>query len=133
MTDTEATSTIAEAGYVFVYGTLKQGCRNHHWMRGTPCLGQAQTVASYALYLDQRIPFLYKSEPRYPVQGELYHVDAAQLAHLDVLERHPEWYMRQQIAVQRGDGSVVQAWAYFCPVPIGTLLAQGLYQEVFAD
>ena len=116
-------------GYVFVYGTLKQGCRNHHWMRDTPCLGAARTVGCYALYLAQRIPFLFKGEARYPVQGELYRVDADQLAHLDVLERHPEWYTREQIAVYAPDGSQVQAWAYFCPAPIGTLLPEGVYLE----
>ncbi|GGP19179.1 gamma-glutamylcyclotransferase family protein [Silvimonas iriomotensis] len=122
-------STAADDGYVFVYGTLKQGCRNHHWMRGTPCLGAARTVASYALYLEQRIPFLFKGESRYPVTGELYRVDADQLAHLDVLERHPEWYARERIAVHAPDGSQVQAWAYFCPAPIGTLLPEGVYLE----
>ncbi|MBB5190512.1 gamma-glutamylcyclotransferase (GGCT)/AIG2-like uncharacterized protein YtfP [Silvimonas terrae] len=116
-------------GYVFVYGTLKQGCRNHHWMRGTPCLGAARTVHHYALYLEQRIPFLFKHEARYPVSGELYQVDAGQLAHLDVLERHPEWYTRERIAVHAPDGTQVLAWAYFCPAPVGTLLAEGLYVE----
>ncbi len=115
--------------YVFVYGTLKQGYRNHHWMRGTPCLGIARTVNRYALYLEQRIPFLFKHEARYTVSGELYQVDAEQLAHLDVLERHPEWYTRERIAVHAPDGTEVQAWAYFCPAPVGALLAEGVYVE----
>ncbi|UXY14527.1 gamma-glutamylcyclotransferase [Chitiniphilus purpureus] len=112
---------------VFVYGTLKRGGWNHRWLNGAPCLGEAVTVECYSLYA-HHYPFLVCSEPRYPVRGELYAVDAATLRNLDELEGHPHDYMRQQIAVH-GPHGPMQAWAYCHDRPQGTLLAEGVFSE----
>ncbi|SMC24865.1 Uncharacterized conserved protein YtfP, gamma-glutamylcyclotransferase (GGCT)/AIG2-like family [Andreprevotia lacus DSM 23236] len=114
---------------VFVYGTLKQGCSNHHWMDKAPCLGSASTVAHYALYTIQ-YPFLYDGQALYPVEGEVYRVSMAGLHKLDILEAHPDDYCRRQIPVRLSDGAVVQAWTYFHPQPTGVLLERGVFEEV---
>ncbi|WP_211243377.1 gamma-glutamylcyclotransferase family protein [Chitiniphilus eburneus] len=112
---------------VFVYGTLKRGGWNHHWLNGAPCLGVASTVAHYSLYAHS-YPFLVKA-PRYPVRGELYAVDAGTLHDLDRLEGHPDDYLREQIDVRGVDGETVRAWAYFHPRPDGVLLAEGEFRK----
>ncbi|WP_035051638.1 gamma-glutamylcyclotransferase family protein [Andreprevotia chitinilytica] len=113
---------------VFVYGTLKQGGWNHKWLNGAPCQGAAVTVAQYALYATS-YPFLVEDEALYPVEGELYAVDADGLAHLDVLEGHPDDYVRKEIAVRNAVGEVVTAWAYFHSQPQGDLLAVGVFDN----
>lgn len=48
------------------------------------------------------------------VKGEVYEVDDAVLANLDILEDHPNYYIREQHKVQSlKDNSSVTAWIYF--------------------
>ncbi|KAF0814336.1 Gamma-glutamylcyclotransferase family protein YtfP [Andreprevotia sp. IGB-42] len=113
---------------VFVYGTLKRGYSNHHWLEGAHFLGHAHTTARYALYAVS-YPFLSDDLALYPVEGELYAVSDAGLLRLDVLEQHPDDYCRREITVQLASGDQAVAWAYFHPAPQGKLLAAGVYLE----
>jgi len=71
---------------VFVYGTLKRGFRNHHFLERARFVGEAHTVAAYRM-LDGRFPVLRDSGPdRSPVSGEVYEIDAPTLIALDDLE-----------------------------------------------
>ena len=71
---------------VFVYGTLKRGFRNHHFLEKSRLMGEAHTVAAYRM-LDGRFPVLRDSGPdRMPVGGEVYEIDAPTLIALDDLE-----------------------------------------------
>lgn len=71
---------------VFVYGTLKRGFRNHHFLEKAGFVGEAHTVAPYRM-LDGRFPVLRDSGPdRRPVSGEVYEIDAPTLIALDDLE-----------------------------------------------
>lgn len=72
---------------VFVYGTLKRGGSNHHYMAGQKFLGIARTPPGYRLYdLGGHPGMILKSDDRDGVTGEVWSVDAACLAQLDVLE-----------------------------------------------
>ena len=77
--------------WVFVYGTLKQGHPNHHWLAGCPCAGQAQLDG---LVLHDLGPFPMAIHGSGIVVGELYRVDAATLKALDRLEGVPRLYRR---------------------------------------
>lgn len=72
---------------VFVYGTLKRGGSNHHWMTGQRFLGDARLAPGHALYSLGDYPGLV-AEPGATerVRGELWAVDEAGLAGLDELE-----------------------------------------------
>lgn len=72
---------------VFVYGTLKRGFSNHHFLRGQTFLGMATTVPGYRLFSLGDYPGLVHWEgDAQSVQGEVWQVDDACLADLDVLE-----------------------------------------------
>lgn len=72
---------------VFVYGTLKRGCHNHHALAGQQFLGEARTVAGYTLYSLGDYPGMVRSnEPTAEVTGELWQVDYRCLTQLDRLE-----------------------------------------------
>jgi gamma-glutamylaminecyclotransferase len=93
---------------LFVYGTLKQGFFNHHINEGRRVPGTYATVERHGLYLigARFVPWMvsleHPDEPGEHVQGELYEVDDAALARMDVLERvsEPGWYRRVDLLVR---------------------------------
>jgi gamma-glutamylaminecyclotransferase len=114
--------------YLFVYGTLKRTCSNHHWLGVARYIDEAHTQQCFALYTIG-YPFLVKQPSLYPVHGELYQIDEVDLLRVDELERHPDDYCREIITVVGRDGELFQAWAYFHSAPQGVLLADGVFLE----
>jgi gamma-glutamylcyclotransferase (GGCT)/AIG2-like uncharacterized protein YtfP len=95
---------------LFVYGTLMRGEMNHERLAGARFLGEARSAPGFTLLDLGPWPAL-RDEGGSSVPGELYEVDDALLDVLDVLEGHPDWYLRQEIPLADG-GS---AWAYVLP------------------
>ena len=81
---------------LFVYGTLKRGGSNHHYLAGQQYLGAAHTVPGFNLYSLGTYPGLV-TDPAATcgVAGELWSVDDACLARLDVLEGLAEGLYRR--------------------------------------
>lgn len=112
---------------VFVYGTLKQGLRNHGLNRGLRWPGRFETVERLPLYIvgDRKLPWLLDRPGQGDrVIGELYDCDADAMAALDALEQitEPHWYERRQVMVSAVDSGFVgaavradpvTAWVYF--------------------
>lgn len=108
---------------VFVYGTLKRGGSNHHWMTGQRFLGDARLAPGHGLYSLGEYPGLV-AEPGATerVRGELWAVDDAGLAGLDELEGVAEGlYARvsaelaewpEQLATDPAARSRVQTYLY---------------------
>lgn len=93
---------------VFVYGTLKAGASNHHWLAGALSRGRRRLIGAI---LHDLGPYpMAVLRPREPlvVHGELYDVDAAGLARLDVLEDYPVLYSRSLRPLSDG----TTAWVY---------------------
>merc|ERR1711892_511917 len=88
---------------VFVYGTLKKGEPNHHWLSSIEngfqqFHGQALTVNLFPLVIASRynIPYLMdKAGIGNKIMGEIYEVDEKMLEKLDELEDHPRYYERR--------------------------------------
>lgn len=106
---------------VFVYGTLRRGFCNHHYLRRAQPLGRARTRDGYAMYLFGGIPSLLRRQPGRPVVGECYRVGAGVLAGLDRLEEHPHVYRREPAPVILADGAPATAWIYFALASRGFL------------
>jgi gamma-glutamylcyclotransferase (GGCT)/AIG2-like uncharacterized protein YtfP len=90
---------------VFVYGTLKRGHGNHHWLAGAHFLGEAELPD---VVLHDLGPFPMAVPGEGLVRGEVYAVDAAGLARLDRLESYPRLYDRRPLPL--ADGRT--AWVY---------------------
>jgi len=90
---------------VFVYGTLKRGHGNHHWLAGAPFMGEA---ALLNVVLHDLGPFPMAVPGEGLVRGEVYAIDAAGLARLDRLEGYPRLYDRRPLPL--ADGRT--AWVY---------------------
>jgi gamma-glutamylaminecyclotransferase len=72
---------------VFVYGTLKRGGDNHHYIAYQQFLGAARTMAGYTLYSLGGYPGMVRApSDTAGVTGELWAVDASCLQQLDLLE-----------------------------------------------
>ncbi|XP_075543436.1 putative gamma-glutamylcyclotransferase CG2811 [Dermacentor variabilis] len=109
--------------YVFVYGTLKSGERNHNFLNNTDngystLVGQARTMKKWPLVLLSafELPCLLPCDGvGHEVCGEVYQVDDRMLEVLDHLERHPRFYARSQEDVEllSHGGGRLKAWIYF--------------------
>ena len=90
---------------IFVYGTLKRGRENHHWLDGQRFIAVVRTQPLYRLYDMGGYPGMIRADNGVAVEGEIWEVDEAGLARLDVLEDIAGGeYERVMIALE--DGSV---------------------------
>ncbi|XP_059062615.1 putative gamma-glutamylcyclotransferase CG2811 [Achroia grisella] len=111
---------------VFVYGTLKRNEPNHYWLTKPEngygkFIAEGRTKTKYPLIIATKynIPFLiYSPGQGYNVKGEIYEVDNTMLSKLDILEDHPNYYIREidDIEVKTSDsteGGIMKCWVYF--------------------
>ena len=105
---------VLEGSLVSVYGTLRPGHGNNGLLRGAKHLGTGKTQNKFLLSASG-VPFV---SPRKGLAGsnhvtvDTYIVDDKEFADLDMLESHPQWYMRQKTNVVLG-GSLIRTWLYF--------------------
>lgn len=94
---------------LFVYGSLKEGFPNFHVNRGRRVPGDFRTVQPHPLYLADGVLPCLLAEPGagLRVHGQLFEVNAAELAAMDELERVglPGGYTRATIDVQAVGGT----------------------------
>ncbi|MEM1062205.1 MAG: gamma-glutamylcyclotransferase family protein [Planctomycetota bacterium] len=102
---------------LFVFGTLRRGERNHHYLRGRFTAVCGATLPGYAVVA----PLMIDRREGGTVSGELFELDGSRfdetLADVDSLEgispgetRGPD-YERAVVRVEAG-GRVVEAYAY---------------------
>lgn len=86
---------------IFVYGTLKRGCKNHHHLSGQSYVGEARTAPGFRLYHLGSYPGMVADLADLEgVTGELWDVNDAALARLDEFEGVPEGqYCRVSVPV----------------------------------
>lgn len=72
---------------IFVYGTLKRGGDNHGWIEQQQFVAEARTLPHYRLYDLGGYPGMVRvPQLGLSIEGEVWEVDEAGLAKLDVLE-----------------------------------------------
>lgn len=110
----QITELIREKSLVFVYGTLKRGYGNNVLLQDADFIGEAKTVSPWKLDARGGIPFLHKDSTvgARCVRGEVFAVNEQELANLDRLEGHPDFYFRDEILVWLDD-CVWTAYVYF--------------------
>ena len=88
----------AQKKLLFVYGTLKRGCSNHHFLTGQEFVGEARTAPGFRLYDLRGHPGLIAhANDRDGVIGEIWAVDDEALVRLDGLEGLAEGIYRREI------------------------------------
>ena len=91
---------------VFVYGTLRPGERNHHFMATATHRGAYTTPARFTLLDTGPYPAAL-DEGHTALVGDVFSVNDDTFAALDRLEDYPVHYTRRELATDYGD-----AWVY---------------------
>lgn len=101
---------------VAVYGTLKSGHGNHDRLMGkAKFLGTGETFTKYPMVVSG-IPYLIdRAGKGHHVKVEVYRVTTEELRKLDILEGHPDWYVRTALTIKMDKGSTLTAWVYMIP------------------
>lgn len=92
--------------FVFVYGTLRPGQRNHHFMATATHRGAYVTPACFTLLDTGPYPAAL-DDGTTALTGDVFEVDDETFAALDVLEDYPVHYTRREIDTAHG-----RAWIY---------------------
>jgi len=90
---------------VFVYGTLRQGEANHHFLAGSELVAQYRTGPDFELY--DLGPYPGLGQGKKEICGEIYRVSSEVLAQLDHLEDVPYEYRREKLDTPFGE-----TWIY---------------------
>ncbi|MEO0446657.1 MAG: gamma-glutamylcyclotransferase family protein [Verrucomicrobiota bacterium] len=85
---------------VFVYGSLKRGFCNHHFLEGQRFLQEVQTLPVYTMYDYGGFPALVEAPPGNgcAIHGELWDIEGSRLTALDWLEDVEEGLYRRATA-----------------------------------
>ena len=87
-----------EKKLLFVYGTLKRGCSNHHFLTGQEFIGEAHTASGFRLFeLGGHPGLVPRPADRDGVAGEVWAVDAEALVRLDGFEGLAEGIYRREL------------------------------------
>ncbi|AEA33723.1 gamma-glutamylcyclotransferase family protein [Hippea maritima] len=100
---------------IFVYGTLKRGYSNHHFLEKLKAqfLRESLTKEMYCLAVNFA-PFAIKEckkELKGKIVIEIYSIDKNKISLLDEFEDAPRFYVRQLIK----DINNQKGWLYFLP------------------
>jgi gamma-glutamylaminecyclotransferase len=104
---------------LFVYGTLKRGCGNHHHLADQHFVRVARTAPGYRLYDLGGYPGIAaKPDDRDGVVGEVWSVDAEALKRLDDFEGVHEGLYRRETVPLLAPFSTQKVDAFVSALPI---------------
>lgn len=99
---------------LFVYGTLKRGCSNHHHLAAQTFVGAARTTPGFRLFDLGGYPGLAAvADAANGVTGEVWSVDPAARRNLDEFEGVAEGLYRRGPISLEAPFATVQVEAYF--------------------
>lgn len=87
--------------YLFSYGSMKRGFKNHYRLESDKFIGVATTIKKYNMYPANSFnyPYAIEKEKRVQLKGELYELTSTSLNTLDIFEGSPDYYYRKEIDV----------------------------------
>jgi gamma-glutamylaminecyclotransferase len=119
--------------HVFVYGSLKRGFRNHHFLATSRFIDTATTRRDFDLLDLGYFPAAIRPGT-FAIQGELFSVDRHTLKNLDRLEGNGVFYRREQHSVIVPEDGLVSAWIYLLLEPAGLpVVAAAGYHKTWVE
>ena len=110
---------IADVPMLFVYGSLKHGMSEHHYLQDQHFIGPAHSAKKFALLQLQfdgaAYPMAVESDDGTPLDGEIYEVDPDTLQAIDEYEDYPALYDRREFDFITDAGRTVHALMYCGP------------------
>lgn len=98
---------------VFVYGTLRPGEHNHHYLEAAAHLGHHTTAPRFTLYDTGHSYPAALDRGDTGLTGDVFAVDTATFGLLDALEGYPVHYTRRPLETPFGP-----AWIYLWVKPV---------------
>lgn len=92
---------------VFVYGSLKRGYGNHHFLEKSQYVGNHTTQPEFTMLSLGAFPAVTDGGDT-AIHGEVYEVTDKTMDSLDMLEGYPSFYNRKKINTIHGP-----AWMYY--------------------
>jgi gamma-glutamylcyclotransferase (GGCT)/AIG2-like uncharacterized protein YtfP len=118
--------------YVAVYGTLKKGYWNHHYLKDAIFVGEGITKENFDLF-DVGYPMAVPNPLGLPLKVEVYKLTSPeQLEKLDFLEGFPYHYKRMIVDIDLFEGGKrkpIKAWIYYVTHPKGEKVEDIRYVE----
>ena len=116
---------------IFVYGTLKRGCKNHRNLAGQTYAGEARTVPGFRLYSLGDYPGMAADPTDFEgVTGEVWEVDDDMLVQLDAFEGVSEGLYRREPVPLEAPFAKTEVHAYLYARPIeGLPMIGGTWRE----
>ena len=87
---------------LFVYGTLREGEYNHIFVENSKFIKNVYTKPEWVFYDLGGFPAACDGGST-AIFGELYEVTKDTLNKIDILESHPEFYVRRKILLETGE------------------------------
>lgn len=106
---------------IFIYGTLKRGQPNQHWLTNASngyakflCTAMSTTKMPLIIASRYNIPFLlpFPGQGHY-IRGEIYEIDEKMLHKLDILEDYPGLYNRELQNFETDRGEILSCIVYY--------------------
>ena len=89
-----------QSRFIRLYGTLKRGCRNNHYLSEATFLGEAETVEKYSMRRHKYCyPAVIETLEHYNIKGELWCCSDWVLKSLDRLEGTPDLFYRKEVPI----------------------------------
>ena len=87
--------------YLFAYGSMKQGFRNHFRLENDKFIGKAITVEKYNMYPAESFNYPYgiENDKRWQLHGDLFELTSTNISEIDIFEGAPDYYYRKEIEV----------------------------------
>ena len=96
---------------IFVYGSLKRGFRNHHFLATSRFIGIGTTGRDFDLLDLGYFPAAIRPG-EFAIKGELFAIDRRTLNTLDFLEGNGVFYQRERHPIIVQEAGQVNAWIY---------------------
>lgn len=117
---------------VAVYGSLKKGFHNDHYIASSDTFVGDGTVKGFDMFSLGGYPMIVPGNGQISV--EVYEVSETTFNTLDRLEGFPHFYDRKRVDVRLNDGSATKTWIYFGrpeQVQGSALVADGIWRDPF--
>lgn len=83
--------------YLAVYGTLKQGFNNHHYLAGSLPVYKGFTEIPYQMYQRFGVPWLVPTDKEHQIYVEVYKISRKTLQRVEQLETA---YQKERIEIE---------------------------------
>ncbi|MGH8474745.1 MAG: gamma-glutamylcyclotransferase family protein [Methylococcales bacterium] len=100
-----STESCGQEYRVAVYGSLKAGRHNDHYLRTATLVARSKTAPEYTMIDVGPYPAIIPAGDT-PIEVEVYAVDSDTLKALDELEDHPDRYLRSLIRIENLDAYI---------------------------